>query len=254
MIIIKSGSYDYNLDEEIKTKYDYYSKCPGVSVMAITNREEMIENIVENFVSQRYLCKELIIGINKTHIDLDYFENKYHSLGLIRFYNINDEVTLGGCYNYIIPLAIFPYIAHFDDDDYYAPKYLEDMTSAMLSSGADLVGKKMSYVYFQKKNILTLRNPGMEFTRVYHMDGPTLFYRKSLAMEIPFPDITLGVDTDYCTILNDHNKVIYSCDRYNHAYLRRGDGSHTWSVNEEELLSSCIYIGPVADYKEYVKN
>lgn len=243
----------YYGDENIyMNKYTIYKSLQCVTVMAITNRVEMIPNIINNFNSQTYPYKELIIGVNSTGVDLERWERKYRGYGLIRFYRINDEVSLGGCYNYIAPLALFGYIAHFDDDDYYAPKYLADMMSLCKAQEADLYGKKTSFVYFKSKKLLALRNVGMEHSFVYHMDGPTLFYKKVLIEEIPFPDITLGVDSEYCRIVQEHGKKIFSGSRFNHAYIRRGDGSHTWSVNEEELLHSCHRIGVFESFENQV--
>jgi hypothetical protein len=50
-----------------------------------------------------------------------------------------DVMSLGAKRNWLVSQAETELVAHFDDDDYYAPHYLEEMVTRLLDKEADLV-------------------------------------------------------------------------------------------------------------------
>jgi hypothetical protein len=49
------------------------------------------------------------------------------------------------------------FIAKMDDDDYYGPEHLHDLLDAALSTGADVVGRAMNYVYLEPLQLTVRR-------------------------------------------------------------------------------------------------
>ena len=98
----------------------------GISVICSTNKKNMLENILENYISQKHELKELIIILN---YDIAHLNNLLKLIPLnenIQLYSLGSKKSLGGCLNYAVEKSQHPIIAKFDDDDYYAPNYLSD--------------------------------------------------------------------------------------------------------------------------------
>ncbi|MEN6348813.1 MAG: glycosyltransferase family A protein, partial [Syntrophomonas sp.] len=90
----------------------------GISVISCTNRPLFIDKVFENYLRQLYPFKELIIILNNNRMKLDEWEERGKYLSNIRIVQIDENVSLGECYNFAIKLARHNYIAKFDDDDY----------------------------------------------------------------------------------------------------------------------------------------
>jgi glycosyltransferase involved in cell wall biosynthesis len=95
----------------------------GVSVITCTMRPNQIHNIFRNFVNQMFRKKELIIILNRKNMSLPQWLQVAKKFNNVRIYKI-PGATLGACLNFGITKARYSFIAKFDDDDYYASKYL----------------------------------------------------------------------------------------------------------------------------------
>ncbi|WP_277187034.1 glycosyltransferase [Caballeronia sp. BR00000012568055] len=63
------------------------------------------------------------------------------------FHSAGERQSIGWKRNLLIGEARAPLIAHFDDDDYYAPHYLADMIRIMRENDADLIKLSEFYLY-----------------------------------------------------------------------------------------------------------
>ena len=63
----------------------------------------------------------------------------------MRYYHATSRLTVGAKRNWLAENASGQILAHFDDDDYYAPNYLTDMISLMGDS--DLVKLSSFYLF-----------------------------------------------------------------------------------------------------------
>lgn len=125
----------------------------GVSIIVCTKRHYCMDNLIENFISQRYKHKELIIILNHKELKMKDYIKAAEPYKNIRIYRQPEHVSLGNCLNYGVNMAKYPYIAKFDDDDYYAPDYLKDSMHTLRKTKADIVGKRAHYVYLSSKNL-----------------------------------------------------------------------------------------------------
>ena len=142
--------------------YNNIQTDEGISVICCTNKKDSIKNILCNFLSQTHAKKELIIILNYDNPDMSRWKKEISSYNNIQIYKLNSKYSLGKCLNYAVSMCQFPYIAKFDDDDYYAPNYLCDMVKPFYFTNASIIGKATTYVYFSDKKILAIRNINRE--------------------------------------------------------------------------------------------
>jgi glycosyltransferase involved in cell wall biosynthesis len=151
--------------------------------------------------------------------------------------------------NYAIEISSFNYVAKFDDDDYYAPSYLLRQMAAFTYTNADIVGKCTRYIFFSGRKILVIDNPGQENKYVKFICGPTMVINKRVFEQVKFQNITLGEDTQFLKDCLQAGFKIYATDRFDFVYLRNSkQGSHTWEIDEDRYLRSCLVIGHTNDY------
>lgn len=173
------------------------------SIIAVTKRERLLENVFNNYERQRYKEKELIIILNDDAMDIDRWQKKAQEIENVRVFQLESSITLGECYNFAIPKAKYDYIAKFDDDDYYSSYYLEEAMKGLQVSGADLVGKSTVFIYYLSNQMLTLFNEKKEFTELCleeelykkYLLGATFVFKKEIFLDVTFEKVNVGEDT-----------------------------------------------------------
>ncbi len=234
-------------------KIDYDNEIEGVSVITCTKRPKNIDNVLNNFLSQSYPKKELIIILNIDSVNIDKLIKKTRNYSNIKVFQLSEKKSLGSCLNFAIDNSKFEYISKFDDDDYYAPNYLVDMLNAFKYTNAQILGKYSIYAYLEDKKLLALRYPDIENRYIDYVAGSTLTFKKEIFNEVRFKDLNRGEDT---TFINDSIKKgfkIYATDRFNHVVCRRSNlDDHSWKISDTEFLKKCNIITKTVDYKSYV--
>lgn len=224
-------------------------ELPGVSVITCTNRPDSLSRITDNYCRQNHKPRELIIILNNNTMDLAKWQAAVESFPDIRVYQLDETTSLGQCMNYAIENSSFNYVAKFDDDDYYAPSYLKRQMAAFTYTNADIVGKCTRYIFFSARKILAIDNPGQENKYVKFVCGPTMVINKKVFKAVKFQNITLGEDTEFLKDCQQAGFKIYATDRFDFVYLRNSkQGSHTWEIDEDRYLRSCLIMGHTSDY------
>ncbi|BCU81237.1 glycosyl transferase [Polycladomyces abyssicola] len=232
----------------------------GVSVITCTMRSNQVHNIFRNFVSQMFRKKELIIILNRKNMSLPQWLQVAKKFKNVRVYKIPGD-TLGACLNFGITKARYSFIAKFDDDDYYAPKYLSQAVHALKTTNASMVGKGATVTYFENIKTLAIRKPHHEskFLNEIQMPGPhlgggTMVFKKNVYPYVKFPNRTLCEDIIFQQRLRMKGYKIYSTDRYYYVSIRRKNKhTHTWKGTDEKVLRECKIIARTQDYKSYAK-
>lgn len=224
----------------------------GISVICSTNKVGMIWNILENFISQDYIRKELIIIINYDNFNLDNLPYKLPPS--VQIYNLGSKISLGKCLNYGIEHSNYPIIAKFDDDDYYGPHYLSDTVKSLSLKDVGIVGKSCTFVYFSDKQLIGVRNLSKENKYVNRVTGSTLMFKKELIEKISFHDINLGEDIQFCNDCLNMGYKIFSTSRHHYVYVRNRKDKHTWKMDNDYILRRCTHIYKTYNFKEYVEN
>lgn len=232
---------------------DQDSDIEGVTVITCTNRPNSLNNILNNYLSQEYKIKELIIIINNDSIDYNAWIEKVKDYPDIKLYKLSQEFSLGKCLNFAVEKSNYPFVSKFDDDDFYGPNYLIDSINAFKYTDAGVVGKKTIYAYLEGSQLLVLRYPNQEHGYCDYVAGSTLTIKKEVFNFIKFQELSRGEDTRFlmdCVILGIK---IYATDRFNHVVIRRPNiDSHSWKIGENEFLKDCKIIKRTRDYKSEV--
>ncbi|WP_248925760.1 glycosyltransferase [Paenibacillus hamazuiensis] len=226
----------------------------GVSIITCTKRAEYIHNLFANYARQRWSRKELIVIINNDRIKIDPYREMARKYKNVSVYRLPGKVTLGSCMNFGVAKAKYGYIAKFDDDDFYSPRYLPESIRLMRRKKADLIGKRAHYVWLSGNRVLILRFPREEHKFVKILPGATLIFKKSVCNRVRFHNVNVGEDDQFCRDSKAKGYKIYSGGRFNFAAFRRKHSrNHTWIISEKTLLSSDVrVVRGVKNYKRYV--
>lgn len=146
----------------------------------------MVHRAIRQFESVAYHGKELII-IDDSPTPLDASKT---AAGDVRYVWTNHRLTVGAKRNLACALARGELIAHFDDDDWYAPDRLTVQVASLEESGAQLSGTSVLY-YADTRSASAWQ---------YRSAGPLpwlsmLCYRRSFWSAHPFEDRMQGSDT-----------------------------------------------------------
>jgi len=184
-------------------------------------REENGPRLYEVFNDQTYENRELLIFDDSVTPSI-FFRNLNDPK--VRYHHTASRSTVGAKRNWLAENAKGQILAHFDDDDYYAPNYLTAMVSALGDS--DLVKLSSFYLfsithqafaYWDLNHIATLhfRLESLRPVEVFQTDmmkpderelwqlknllgyGFSCVYRKSLWQRVPFEDARHGEDFDF---------------------------------------------------------
>jgi len=213
-----------------------------------------MENIFQNYSNQMWEEKELIIILNRDDLKIADWKAKAQSYKNVSIYQLPETTTLGECLNAAIQKAKYEYVAKFDDDDYYAPDYLEHSMDTLQKTKADVVGKRTVYMYFEDENLLAVNNPFRENIFVKQgLKGATLLFHKKICDEIQFPPLNLGEDTVFLKQCVKNNLKLFSADKRNYVCLRSSrPDHHTWNVNNSALKRKSTIVCQTEDYKPLI--
>lgn len=204
---------------------------PLVSIITPTaNRERLLPAIARCVLSQQVDWEWLVLDDSPAPSAT--LQALATSDARIRYVHSDTRLSIGAKRNSLIGNARGSLIAHFDDDDYYAPHYLAHLIRYMQSNRADLIklsgffmyaphtqffgymdlnakvglhyelnGRSVSHVEFHEK-----RQIGADFILFY---GFSYVYDKALAEVSAFDDINLYDDENFIRrVVNADAKVI----------------------------------------------
>lgn len=177
-----------------ETKNRIWSKQPPYTVSCImpaANRPEYMSKAINNYLSQDYINKELII--------LDDGKNLVSSLipdhPGITYKCCSNFGSLGNKRNLKCEKSSGSIIIHMDDDDWYANDWISNQVNELLNSEADICGLNQIQFfsstlnkYWMTKN-LNSKKPWLS--------GATLAYWKSFWLTHPFGDHEIGEDDNF---------------------------------------------------------
>jgi len=224
----------------------------GVSIITVTNRLNHIHQVFDNYNRQNIKNKELIIVLNNNSMNLNQWKSISKKYPNVKILKKDESITFSECKNYAITLAKFPYITHFDDDDYYAENFLRDILETFNKVDADIIGKRSAFVYFCNSKVLAIRFPGCENTYVNFVMDSSMVIKKSVFEKVKFPAMKSGADFSFQIKCLKSGFKIFSTDRFNYAFIRHKVEDHSWKITESELLKECSIICKTDDFTKYI--
>lgn len=220
----------------------------SVSVISPTNRPHMIGNILDNYSRQNYSNKELLILTHGFSVNAEIINelSRSYDMSHVTLIESASADTLGKNLNTLIQRSAGRIVARMDDDDWYGSNYLRDMVNSQMVSGADLVGKAASYIYFESLNQTILTYAAKEKVFSDFVRGASTVAYRDLLSTYPFREANQSEDSDLLSRLVSDRVPVYASDRYNFSVFRSSDASaHTWRQDDSILYSSgeLKYIG-----------
>jgi len=208
------------------------SGTPKISVIVPTrNRASFLPQLLELYRRQTWNNKELLILDDSEQEDTD-FINLTNGQSDVHYWHHNARTSIGNKRNVLIEKSTGDIIAHFDDDDYYAPNYLSWMQFAMHQSQADIVKLAGWFALHERSDTLGFWDT-TDFQSQHHVFcgtedvrlkkeafsenalrsfatgyGFSYFYKKSCWIESPFPDKDHGEDSIFFENLLSKRKKI----------------------------------------------
>ncbi|WP_321415755.1 glycosyltransferase family 2 protein [uncultured Desulfobacter sp.] len=176
-------------------------------IMPTADRRRFIPASIRHFQAQTYLHKELVILDDGTPPVEDLIPDDPQ----IRYFYEAENLTLGAKRNRLCELAQGDIIAHWDDDDWYAPQRLELQVEALIRNRTELCGIERLFYYD------ILKNAAYEYqckssTRNWFS---LLCYRRSLWLKIRFSNIQVGSDTRFLWHVDKNQMAVIENDGLN---------------------------------------
>jgi len=171
------------------------ARYPLIScVMPTFNRRPFIPLALECFRAQTYPRKELVVIDDGTDPVADLFEG----VPDVKYRRLVRRLTIGAKRNLACQEAQGEFIAHWDDDDWYAPNRLELQVTPLLAGTADMTGFANKFVLeMPRGQFWTTADELHRRMFVGDVHGGTLLYRKSILKEnIRYPEINLAEDAE----------------------------------------------------------
>jgi predicted O-methyltransferase YrrM len=156
--------------------------------MPTYNRREFIPNAIRYFLRQDYDNKELIIIDDGTDMIMDLVPDS----PLIRYFRLDQKITLGAKLNMACGYANGDIIVNWDDDDWYAIRRLRYQIDALQQAQTDVCGiNHLLYYDLYKKNAYQYIYPANQ--RVWLL-GSSLCYTRESWNRHHFAEIDVGMD------------------------------------------------------------
>lgn len=150
-----------------------YASCEDlVSVIIPTkNREPYLLNAIRCFQAQTWPNKELLI-LDDSDQESQQILSAMHSDPRIRYLHQTEIRSISGKRKRLCERAKGSIVAHFDDDDYYAPLYLERMLSELIRRKLDFIKLRSWCNYHASAKIYGFCNVALlDRTRFYRMSS-----------------------------------------------------------------------------------
>jgi len=169
------------------------TRWPLVSaIMPTYDRRPFVPLALRWFLDQDYPNKELIIVDDGE----DKVEDLTSNLPGVRYFSLPARASIGAKRNLACAHARGEIIAHWDDDDWYAPDRMRYQVMPILAGEAEVTGLETAFVLELPDGEFWTTGPGLHRQMfVGDVHGGTLVFRKELlAQGLCYPELDLAED------------------------------------------------------------
>ena len=160
-------------------------------IMPTFNRRPFIGRALALFAGQDYPRRELVIVDDGD----DAIGDLVAGAEAVRYVRAGGRSSIGRKRNIACEHARGEIIAHWDDDDWYAPSRLREQIAPIVAGNADLTGLAATCVYDSASNVFwTLSRDLHRRAFAGDVHGGTLVYRRSILRHLAYPDASLAED------------------------------------------------------------
>lgn len=201
----------------------------GISVIAWARTVAEAENVLRNFLSQRYPHRQLLLLVSPA-IARWLGREKKEPEAKITMIPLPGSVVRKRFLKLALEQAAYDNICFFEARDYYAPFYLTDFVNALLYTDSQVLSKVCHYELASGCKEPILSHPGMENTYAFEVNTRAMMISRSLFeffLDESLEDPIIGIKK---AVLS-RRLSCYSIDRFN--YLR-GTGTNDGPDIREE--------------------
>jgi predicted O-methyltransferase YrrM len=160
-------------------------------IMPTCDRRPFVARTIRYFLRQDFPNKELIIVDDGG----DAVGDLVPAGAPVRYVRLPRRATVGAKRNLACEHAAGPLIAHWDDDDWHAPRRLRCQVEALLAAGADLCGLT-TLLFYDARTGQAWRFSYPEGQRPW-LSGNSLLYTRAFWADHRFPDANVGEDSHF---------------------------------------------------------
>lgn len=212
-----------------------------VSVIISTIRPASMSHVIANLGRQTVKQLEVVLvahGVELDEADIQALRD-LETVERVKYIVAPETQTLGQNLNQAVDATEGDFIVRMDDDDWYGPNYIRDLQNAAYYSGADLVGKSASYIYFEERNMTVRTFAAQEHRYTNFVRGATFAGPRETFLKYRFPSLGKSEDSTVLTQIVKDGGLIYASDRFNFVVNRFADkGRHTWTVDDARLFAT----------------
>ncbi|HME35242.1 MAG TPA: glycosyltransferase [Candidatus Sulfotelmatobacter sp.] len=202
-------------------------------IMPTYNRRPFIPLSLSCFQAQTYPNRELIVVDDGADPVADLLQGDPQ----VRHIRLDRRLSIGAKRNIACEQARGLFIAHWDDDDWYAPQRLAAQLQPLLTDTHDLTGLINSYVLQMPDGRFWTTSEAVHRRMfVGDMHGGTLVYRRSLWLNgIRYPETSLAEDAMFIRRASETRKRLLRLSNPGlFIYLRHGQ--NTWKFDSGRFL------------------
>jgi glycosyltransferase involved in cell wall biosynthesis len=208
--------------------------CPLVScIMPTYNRRAFIPLSLACFQEQTYPNAELVVVDDGDDAVGDLLEK----VPRIRYIRVNHKLHIGAKRNLACEQARGEYIAHWDDDDWYAPDRLARQLEPLRAETHDITGLVNTYMLQMPPGRFWTTSESVHRRMfVGDLHGGTLVYRRALWQNgIRYPEVNLAEDAMFIRRATEQQRRIERLANPGlFVYMRHG--RNTWKFESGQFL------------------
>jgi hypothetical protein len=193
-------------------------------IMPTYNRRRFLSFTLRQFQAQDYPHKELVIVDDGSDPVGDLVEN----VPGVHYLRLSTRAPIGAKRNLACRHARGTIIAHWDDDDWYAPDRLRYQVMPILAGTGDLTGLENAFVLELPGGALWRTKPELH-ARMFigNVHGGTLVYRRALWSEgVRYPEVNLAEDARLLQLaLRRGNRLVPLSNPGVFVYVRHGQNA-----------------------------
>ncbi|MBD3194907.1 MAG: glycosyltransferase [Candidatus Lokiarchaeota archaeon] len=249
---IISKKYDINEIYKLRRSHiewrlkemDNFHKYPKIAAICPSIRvNENYENIIVNFIYQRYPITEKIV-VTSLYVEPEVEELfLFHNIKIIK----SERMNIGCGMNTAIENTNCDLITKMDDDNYYYDNFLYDLyLMKEYNKDYSIVGKRSTFILFDNSE-LYINVPDKINMPNDCVVGAALLYDREVWESSKYPEYdSSGEDTKFRLDAIENGFKVYASDPFNFINCRNSNShNHTWDMTKNDFIKKgrCKYIG-----------
>jgi spore maturation protein CgeB len=222
---------------------------PSATAVIVTKRPDMVANTLANLRRQVVRPIEVIIVLHDCPGVADAYRMALADYAPVRIISVDATKSLGYCLNLAALQISGDIMLKIDDDDYYGRHYVGDAVLPFMYASCAVSGKRARFIDNKNTSQFGLRFPGFQHCFTDIVAGGTLAIKRDVFDHVAFPEINVSEDSQFLKRVTDCGGRIYSSDPFSYCYVRDRNLSHSWQVQDTEVMRGVVVEGTTVNHE-----